>query len=93
MFIGDINQELLKLEGLNVALSREKSKKEAIIKKRQEILNTVKENDLEKGDKINHKAFGDGVVVSVKGDQCVIAFKHPHGIKTLLKNHIAITKL
>lgn len=93
MFIQDINQDILKLEGLNVAISREKTKKEEIIKKRQAILNTVKENDLEKGNKIMHKAFGEGVVVSVKGDQCVIAFKHPHGIKTLLKNHIAITKL
>lgn len=49
-------------------------------------------NDISKGNKVNHKVFGDGVVVSVAGDNCVIAFKHPHGVKKLLKDHPAITK-
>ncbi|MFW5838381.1 MAG: ATP-dependent helicase [Bacillota bacterium] len=51
------------------------------------------ENDLEKGDKINHKTFGKGVVITVQGDQCTIAFGKEYGIKTLLKNHAAIEKL
>ncbi|MFH5882312.1 MAG: ATP-dependent helicase [Candidatus Izemoplasmataceae bacterium] len=93
MFIQDIDKDLIKLEGLNKAISHEQEQKRLVMERRQAMLNTVKENDINKGDKINHTVFGDGVVVSVSGDQCVIAFKHPHGIKTLLKNHIAITKI
>lgn len=45
------------------------------------------------GDKINHKAFGDGLVVSVDGNVITVAFKVPHGIKKLMGNHPAIRKL
>ena len=38
-------------------------------------------------DKVNHKVFGKGVVVEVKGDLVKIAFSVPHGIKTLVKDH------
>jgi DNA helicase-2/ATP-dependent DNA helicase PcrA len=61
-------------------------------KKRTSLTNQNK-NDLNKGDKVHHKVFGDGVVVSVASEQCVIAFKAPHGIKTLLKDHPAISKV
>ena len=45
------------------------------------------------GDKINHKIFGDGVVVSVDGNFIKIAFKVPYGIKTLLASHPSIIKI
>lgn len=45
------------------------------------------------GDKINHKAFGDGLVVSVDGNVITVAFKVPHGIKKLMGNHPSIRKL
>lgn len=45
------------------------------------------------GDKINHKAFGDGLVVSVDGEVIQVAFKVPHGIKKLMGSHPAIRKL
>ncbi|MFW5794019.1 MAG: ATP-dependent helicase [Bacillota bacterium] len=38
-------------------------------------------------DKVNHKVFGKGVVVEVKGDLVKIAFSVPYGIKTLVKDH------
>jgi DNA helicase-2/ATP-dependent DNA helicase PcrA len=38
-------------------------------------------------DKVNHKVFGKGMVVEVKGDLVKIAFSMPHGIKTLMKDH------
>ena len=45
------------------------------------------------GDKINHKIFGDGVVVSVDGNYIKVAFKVPYGIKTLLASHPSIIKI
>ncbi len=39
------------------------------------------------GDKIMHKTFGKGVVVSVDNDKITVAFKSPTGIKILLKDH------
>ncbi|MCF7925095.1 MAG: UvrD-helicase domain-containing protein [Candidatus Izimaplasma sp.] len=66
--------------------------KEQFIAKRKETLKTYTENTLNKGDKVIHDTFGDGVVVSVAGKQCVIAFSHGVGIKKLLKDHPAIKK-
>ena len=45
------------------------------------------------GDKINHKAFGDGLVVKTDGEVITVAFKAPHGIKKLMGSHPAIRKL
>jgi DNA helicase-2/ATP-dependent DNA helicase PcrA len=45
------------------------------------------------GDKISHKAFGDGLVVAVKGEIISVAFKAPFGIKHLMGNHPAIAKI
>ena len=63
-----------------------------ILNKRKASLDNYEKNDLNKGDKVVHTKFGDGVVVSIAGANCVIAFKHPHGVKTLLKDHPAIRK-
>lgn len=45
------------------------------------------------GDKVNHKVFGDGLVVSVDGKFIKVAFPVPYGIKTILANHPAIIKI
>ncbi len=44
------------------------------------------------GDKLNHKAFGDGMVVAVDGNILSVAFKVPIGIKKLLADHPSIMK-
>lgn len=54
---------------------------------------TTSSSNFSVGDKINHKAFGDGLVVSVKGDIISVAFKAPHGIKTLKGSHPSIRKI
>ncbi len=54
---------------------------------------TQSSGGLSAGDKVNHKVFGDGVVISVNGNSAVIAFLAPHGLKTLLANHPSIRKL
>lgn len=51
------------------------------------------ENDLAVGDVINHKLFGDGRVVEVKGKIVSIAFAAPVGIKKMLKDHPSIRKV
>lgn len=45
------------------------------------------------GDKINHKIFGDGMVVKIEGDVISVAFPLPTGIKKLKANHPSIRKL
>ena len=45
------------------------------------------------GDKISHKAFGNGIVVNVAGDLITVAFSAEYGIKKLKANHPAIRKL
>ena len=48
---------------------------------------------LSPGDKVYHASFGDGVIREIEGDIATIAFKDPHGEKTLLKNHKSIEKV
>ena len=43
------------------------------------------------GDKVNHKLFGDGIIVGIEGNILTIAFKV--GIKKVIKNHPTLTKL
>lgn len=45
------------------------------------------------GDKINHKAFGDGLVVQVADQVITVAFKAPTGLKKLVGTHPSIRKL
>ncbi len=45
------------------------------------------------GDKISHKAFGDGLIVKVDGEVIDVAFKAPHGIKKLISSHPTIKKI
>ena len=43
------------------------------------------------GDKVNHKLFGDGIIVGIEGNILSIAFKE--GIKKVVKNHPTLTKI
>lgn len=100
-FLDEIPSELMVKEGYSVAVQKSKnvhdvtnkpSYQRQIRQKREALLERDNTNDLGKGDKVSHKVFGDGIVVSVAGDHCVIAFPVPYGIKTLLKDHPAIEK-
>ncbi len=101
-FLQEIPTELIEKEGYSQAIKRsinvnsvfnkpEVRKKQ--IQKRKASLNNYAKNDLNKGDKVSHTKFGEGTVVSIAGDNCIIAFKHPHGVKKLLKDHPAISKI
>ncbi len=96
-FINEIKAELINTKGYSEYVNKPYFETNYLSKKK---LNAVKrnnldnyqKNDLNKGDKVTHTKFGDGLVISVTGDNCIIAFAHPHGIKKLLKDHGAISK-
>jgi len=102
-FIEELGKDLVEVKGYStyVTGSHSDNYKPSSTNNRLEQANKIKrknldmyqENELNKGDKVNHTKFGDGVVISVVGDNCMIAFPSPFGVKTLLKNHKAITKL
>jgi len=45
------------------------------------------------GDFVYHEVFGQGKIIDIQKDIMSIAFKHPYGIKKLMKNHKSITKI
>ena len=59
-------------------------------KKKEEVVSDI---SYKIGDKINHKAFGDGLVVQVSGSTITVAFKAPYGVKVLNGNHPSIRKI
>lgn len=98
VFLKEIDSDLMEVKGYNEIISKPLSengflkRKTSNAVKRKSISNYNK-NELNKGDKVTHGKFGNGVVVSVAGDNCIIAFSHPHGIKKLLKDHPSIQKI
>ena len=49
--------------------------------------------DYQVGDYVYHEVFGAGRVVEVSGSLVSVAFKMPHGIKKLMKNHKSLSKV
>jgi len=47
----------------------------------------------EVGDYVYHEVFGQGKVLSISGSLIEIAFKHPYGIKKLMKNHKSLSRV
>ena len=45
------------------------------------------------GDYVYHEIFGQGKVVEVTNTLVSIAFKHPYGIRKLMKNHKSLSKV
>lgn len=65
---------------------------------KQEKINTGEmfrdeEVDYQVGDYVYHDSFGTGKVVEVTNTLVSVAFKHPHGIKKLMKNHKKLSKV
>lgn len=100
VFIDEIGDELIEVKGYSELINKPHSevfkvtsRKDDVIRKKRKNIDNYQENDLNKGDKVMHTKFGKGVVITVTGDNCTIAFSAPYGLKTLLKNHSAISKL
>ena len=86
--IGKDNLRLLKNNNrfsANTTLSKKEIKPEAS-KKEENLIFKI-------GDKMNHKAFGDGMIVEVRGDIITVSFKEPFGVKKLMANHPSIRKI
>ncbi len=45
------------------------------------------------GDVVSHTIFGSGVVIDAKGDILTIAFKAPHGVKSIIKTHKSLKRI
>ncbi len=84
-FINEINQDLL---------DKQFEDKENVAKiNLEEKFYKDDEIDYNIGDFVYHEVFGQGKIVDITNDIMSIAFKHPYGIKKLMKNHKSITKI
>ena len=81
-FINEIDNDLLELDNKDEIKPIKKEKR-------------LYDNDQEftYGDKIEHEAYGSGVVIEVSKTIITVAFKNGIGIKKLLKNHKSIRKV
>ena len=84
-FLSEIPTSLLDIKG-------EDEKKE---EKKLEVGEMFREEDVDYqvGDFVYHETFGTGKVVEVTNTLVSVAFKHPHGIKKLMKNHKKLSKV
>ena len=85
-FISEVNSNLI-----------ESNVKEEEVKKETKI-NTGEmfrdeDVDYQVGDYVYHETFGAGKVVEVTNTLVSVAFKHPYGIRKLMKNHKKLSKV
>ncbi|MDD6224334.1 MAG: UvrD-helicase domain-containing protein [bacterium] len=83
-FISEISEDLLEK-------SQKDEKQEIKINKEEKFYS--EDVDWKVGDYAYHEVFGAGRVVEVTNTLISIAFKSPHGIKKLMKNHKSIKKV
>jgi DNA helicase-2/ATP-dependent DNA helicase PcrA len=83
----------LKDMGDNLFENKKPLKVENKVKEEQKVEKNTSDNEYKTGDKVSHKVFGDGMVVSTTSSTITVAFKVPYGIKTLFANHPAIRKI
>lgn len=83
-FIGEIDKELIES-------NQKEERKEVKIEKEEKFY--TEDVDWQVGDYAYHDVFGAGRVVEVTNTLLSIAFKSPHGIKKLMKNHKSIRKV
>ena len=85
-FIGEINSDLLETNAKD-EVKKEEPKIEVGEMFREE------EVDYQVGDYVYHETFGTGKVVEVTNTLVSVAFKLPHGVKKLMKNHKKLSKI
>ena len=86
-FLGEINSNLLESNTEEEKKVEEKPMIESGEMFRDEDV------DYQVGDFVYHETFGAGKVVEVSNTLVSVAFKHPHGIKKLMKNHKKLSKV
>ncbi len=86
-FIGEINMDIV---NSNMKQEIGNSKEERL---NEEDVFREEEVNYQVGDYVYHETFGAGKVVEVTNTLVSVAFKHPHGIKKLMKNHKKLAKV
>ncbi len=86
-FIGEINKDLIETNVKEEELPKQEIKVDVESMFREEGV------DYQVGDYVYHETFGTGKVVEVTNTLVSVAFKHPHGIKKLMKNHKKLSKV
>ena len=86
-FIGEISKDLIETNVKEEKLPQQEKKIDTEVMFREE------EVDYQVGDYVYHETFGTGRVVEVTNTLVSVAFKHPHGIKKLMKNHKKLSKV
>lgn len=86
-FIGEISKDLIETNAKEEELPQQEKKIDTEVMFREE------EVDYQVGDYVYHETFGTGRVVEVTNTLVSVAFKHPHGIKKLMKNHKKLSKV
>lgn len=83
-FIKEIDNDLLES---NVEVEK--------VEEKIEVNEMFREDDVDYnvGDYVYHETFGQGKVVEVTNTLVSVAFKHPYGIKKLMKNHKKLSKV
>ncbi len=84
-FLGEIDQQLITS---NVTSER---KEEPVINVKDVL--REEETDYQIGDYVIHENFGAGKVIDVTNSLVTVAFKHPYGVKKLMKNHKSLAKV
>ena len=84
-FIKEINNDLLDSASSNFDIVEEKINIEEKFYK--------EDVSYDVGDYVYHEVFGQGKVLSISGSLIEIAFKHPYGIRKLMKNHKSLSKI
>ena len=83
-FISEINDDLI--ESLSKVEKQEKVIREEDIIREEEV-------DYQVNDLVYHETFGKGKVLEVDDKLVKVAFPHPYGVKTLMKNHKKLSKI
>ncbi len=80
---------------ISPSLIEAKNEEEKKEEKKVEVGEMFREEDVDYqvGDFVYHESFGTGKVVEVTNTLVSVAFKHPHGIKKLMKNHKKLSKV
>ena len=85
-FIGEINSDLLETNAKDEIPKQEEKIEVGEMFREEEV-------DYQVGDFVYHETFGTGKVVEVTNTLVSVAFKHPHGVKKLMKNHKKLSKV
>ena len=84
-FLAEINQDLI--------ITNVQKEDMPVVKKDKTEMFREEDVDYQVGDYVYHESFGTGKVVEVTNTLVSVAFKHPYGIKKLMKNHKKLAKV